>query len=161
METRLRKLDDGEFSAIILAAAGLVRLELQHRITHLLDPEQSLPAAGQGALGIECRDDKVELRDLLARLDDAHTRSCVEAERSLSRALAGNCTVPLGAYAQRIGEHMCLRAFVAAPDGSRLIAEELRLPYSESVPEKIGKDLAQRLTERGAKEILDSPELAG
>ena len=161
VQTRLRKLDEGQFSAIILAAAGLTRLELQHRITHLLEPEESLPAVGQGALGIECRDDRTELRSLLAPLDDARTRCCVEAERSLSRALSGSCTVPLGGYAQLIGEQMKLRGFVATPDGSRLIEEELSLPYSDSVPDKIGKDLAQRLTQRGAGEILASLDTTG
>lgn len=156
VQTRLRKLDEGEFAAIILAAAGLNRLELQHRITQLLDPDESLPAVGQGALGIECRDERTDLRALLAPLDDNRTRRCVEAERSMSRALAGSCTVPLGGYAQFVGEHMRLRGFVAAPDGSRLIEEELSVLDSESVPERIGKDLAQRLIQRGAGEILAS-----
>lgn len=159
VQTRLRKLDEGEFAAIILAAAGLSRLSLQQRITCLLEPEDSLPAVGQGALGIECRDDSAELRELLAPLDDAPTRCCVEAERSLSRALGGSCTVPLGAYAQLIGDKMRLRGFVATPDGSRLIADELTLPYAESVPETIGKNVARRLTDRGAKDILASLEL--
>lgn len=161
VQTRLRKLDEGEFAAIILAAAGLNRLELRHRITQLLDPEESLPAVGQGALGIECRDNRADLRALLAPLDDAGTRRCVEAERSMSRALSGSCTVPLGGYAQLIGEQMRLRGFVAAPDGSKLIEEELSLPDSEAVPERIGKDLAQRLIQRGAGEILASLDPAG
>ncbi len=161
VQTRLRKLDEGEFAAIVLAAAGLKRLGLQHRITQLLEPEESLPAVGQGALGIECRDDRPELCELLAPLDDAKTRSCVEAERSLSRALSGSCNVPLGAYAQLVGERIRLRGFVASPDGSRLIEDELTLPYAEPVADEIGKDLAQRLSERGAAEILASLELAG
>ena len=160
VQTRLRKLDEGDFAAIILAAAGLKRLELHERITCLLDPEESLPAVGQGALGIECRDDRPEVRELLVPLEDAQTRCCVEAERSLSRALAGSCTVPLGGYAQLIGNRMRLRAFVATPDGSRLVEDDVTMPYSESVPEKIGKDVARRLTERGAREILDSLEAA-
>ncbi|UCH50318.1 MAG: hydroxymethylbilane synthase [Betaproteobacteria bacterium] len=161
VQTRLRKLDEGEFTAIILAAAGLTRLELQHRITHLLEPEESLPAVGQGALGIECRNDRRELRELLAPLDDASTRCCVEAERALSRALSGSCTLPLGGYAQLVGEQMQLRGFVATPDGSRLIEEELTLPYTDSVPDKIGKELARRLTQRGAGEILASLDSTG
>ena len=161
VQTRLRKLDDGEYAAIILAAAGLTRLEMQHRITHLLEPEESLPAVGQGALGIECRDDRTEIQQLLTPLNDARTRCCVEAERSMSRALSGSCTVPLGGYAQLIGEQMRLRGFVASPDGSRLIEEELTLPYSESVSEMIGKRLAQRLTERGADDILASLDTPG
>ncbi len=161
VQTRLRKLDEGEFAAIILAAAGLIRLGLQLRITCLLEPEESLPAVGQGALGIECRDDRKDLCQLLAPLDDARTRCCVEAERSLSRALSGSCTVPLGGYAQLIGEQMRLRGFVALPDGTRLIEEELTLPYSDSVAEEIGSALAQRLTKRGAAEILASLDTTG
>lgn len=161
VQTRLRKLDEGMFAAIILAAAGLTRLNLQHRITCLLEPEESLPAVGQGALGIECRDDSKELRQMLAPLDDAPTRCCVEAERALSRALSGSCTVPLGGYAQFIGECMRLRGFVASPDGTKLIEEELTLPYSDSVAEEIGTALAQRLTQRGAAEILASLETTG
>ena len=161
VQTRLRKLDDGEFAAIILAAAGLIRLSLQGRITCLLEPEQSLPAVGQGALGIECRDDRADLSELLAPLNDKGTRLCIEAERSLSRALAGSCTVPLGGYAQIIGERLRLRGFVAAPDGSRLIEDDLTMPVTEGMPQQIGNELARRLTERGAREILDSLEVPG
>lgn len=161
VQTRLRKLDDGEFDAIILAAAGLQRLSLQQRVTVLLEPEESLPAVGQGALGIECREDRVELREMLALLEDEETRCCVEAERSLSRALAGSCNVPLGGYAELIGEKMRLRGFVATADGSRLIEDDLTLPFSDSVVQTIGRDMARRLSERGAREILDSLELEG
>lgn len=161
VQTRLRKLDDGEFDAIILAAAGLQRLSLQQRVTVLLEPEESLPAVGQGALGIECREDRVELREMLALLEDVETRCCVEAERSLSRALAGSCNVPLGGYAELIGEKMRLRGFVATADGSRLIEDDLTLPFTDSVAETIGRDVARRLSERGAREILDSLELEG
>lgn len=161
VQTRLRKLDDGEFDAIILAAAGLQRLSLQQRVTILLEPEESLPAVGQGALGIECREDRADLRELLALLEDVQTRCCVEAERSLSRALAGSCNVPLGGYAQLIGDKMRLRGFVAMADGSKLIEDDLTLPFTDSVAETIGRDMARRLTERGAREILDSLELEG
>jgi hydroxymethylbilane synthase len=161
VQTRLRKLDDGDFAAIILAAAGLQRLSLQQRVTVLLEPEESLPAVGQGALGIECREDRVELREMLALLEDGQTRCCVEAERSLSRALAGSCNVPLGGYAELIGDKMRLRGFVAAADGSRLVEDDLTLPFNDSVAETIGRDMARRLTERGAREILDSLELEG
>jgi hydroxymethylbilane synthase len=158
VQTRLRKLDEGRFAAIILAAAGLERLGLQQRIAQLLEPEESLPAVGQGALGIECRIDRPELCELLAPLDDAHTRQCVEAERSLSRALAGSCSVPLGGYAQIIGDRMRLRGFVAMPDGSRLIEDELTMRCSESEPDVMGQDVARRLEARGAREILASLE---
>jgi hydroxymethylbilane synthase len=161
VQTRLRKLDEGEFAAIILAAAGLQRLSLQQRVTVLLEPEESLPAVGQGALGIECREDRTDLLELLAPLEDERTRCCVEAERSLSRALAGSCNVPLGGYAQLDGDKMRLRGFVASADGSRLIEDDLTLPFTDSVAETIGQNMARRLTERGAQEILDSLELEG
>lgn len=156
VQTRLRKLDENQFAAIILAAAGLKRLGLQRRITQLLEPEQSLPAVGQGALGIECRADRPQLCELLASLDDAPTRCCVEAERSLSRALAGSCNVPLGGYAQIVGDQMRLRGFVAMPDGSKLIEDETTMPCSAANPELLGQDVARRLADRGAREILDS-----
>jgi len=159
VQTRLRKLDEGGFAAIILAAAGLKRLSLQHRITGLLEPEESLPAVGQGALGIECREDRMDLRELLAFLDHAPTRCCVEAERTLSRALAGSCNVPLGGYAQLLGDRMRLRGFVATADGSRLLEDDLTMPFTDTVPETIGHDMARRLTRRGAREILDAQEL--
>jgi len=161
VQTRLRKLDEGEYDAIILAAAGLQRLSLQQRVTVLLEPEESLPAVGQGALGIECREDRADLLEMLAFLEDGQTRCCVEAERSLSRALAGSCNVPLGGYAQLVGDKMRLRGFVATPDGSRLIEDDLTMPLTDSVAETIGRDMARRLTERGAREILDALELEG
>lgn len=158
VQTRLRKLDENRFSAVILAAAGLNRLGLQQRIAQLLEPEESLPAVGQGALGIECRVDQPELSELLAPLDDAQTRRCVEAERSLSRALAGSCSVPLGGFAQIVGDQIRLRGFVAMPDGSKLIEEEMTMRCSETVADLIGQDVARRLADRGAKEILASLE---
>ena len=158
VQTRLRKLDEGDFDAIILAAAGLNRLSLQQRIAGLLEPEQSLPAVGQGALGIECLQDRVDLHEMLALLDDAPTRCCVEAERSLSRALAGSCNVPLGGYAQLLGNRLRLRGFVAAPDGSKLLEDDITMPFTDSAPDMIGRDVARRLTERGAREILDALE---
>jgi len=158
VQTRLRKLDEGDFDAIILAAAGLNRLSLQQRIAGLLEPEQSLPAVGQGALGIECLQDRADLHEMLALLDDAPTRCCVEAERSLSRALAGSCNVPLGGYAQLLGNRLRLRGFVAAPDGSKLLEDDITMPFTDSAPDMIGRDVARRLTERGAREILDALE---
>jgi hydroxymethylbilane synthase len=158
VQTRLRKLDEGDFDAIILAAAGLNRLSLQQRIAGLLEPEQSLPAVGQGALGIECLQDRGDLHEMLALLDDAPTRCCVEAERSLSRALAGSCNVPLGGYAQLLGNRLRLRGFVAAPDGSKLLEDDITMPFTDSAPDMIGRDVARRLTERGAREILDALE---
>ncbi len=153
VQTRLRKLDEGQFDAVILAAAGLKRLGLESRITRLLEPEESLPAAGQGALGVECRAERNDLIALVAGLDDRQTRWCVEAERALSRALAGSCNVPLGAYASWEARHVRLRGLVAAPDGSRLIRDELRGSADET-PEELGQRLAHSLAAQGAGEIL-------
>ena len=158
VQTRLRKLDEGDFDAVILAAAGLKRLGLHQRITCLLEPEESLPAVGQGALGIEICEDRDDLRELLHAFDDQQTRCCVDAERSMSRALGGSCTLPLGGYAQLAGDQVRLRGFVALPDGSRLIADELTMPYSSTVAEVIGSELARRLMELGAGEVLEALE---
>jgi hydroxymethylbilane synthase len=152
LQTRLRKLDDGAYSAIILAAAGLKRLGLADRITAVLPPEQSLPAPGQGALGIECRAERSDLIALLGVLNHAPTAACVRAERALSRALSGSCQLPLGAFAQNEGSRLRLRAFVARRDGSRIVSDELNGDATD--PEALGEALAQRLRARGATEIL-------
>jgi hydroxymethylbilane synthase len=153
VHTRIRRLDEGRFDGVILAAAGLKRLGLQSRIASLLEPEDSLPAVGQGAIGVECRIDRRDLVGLLAALDDPPTRWCVEAERALSRALAGSCNVPLGGYASWEGRRVRLRAFVAAPDGSRLVREESYATDGET-PEELGRRVADVLTARGAGDIL-------
>jgi hydroxymethylbilane synthase len=150
--TRLRKLDEGRYDAVILAAAGLKRLGLAGRITGLLDPSESLPAPGQGALGVECLKERPELIALLARLDHGPTARCVAAERAVSRALSGSCNVPLGAYAEARGGQLHLRAFVGAPDGSRVVSGEMDGPAG--APEALGSALADRLRSQGAGEIL-------
>lgn len=157
VQTRLRKLDEGQYDAVILAAAGLKRLGLASRITCLLTPEQSLPAVGQGALGIECMAHRIELVEALAPFDDRETRWCVEAERALSRALAGSCQVPLGGYADVSAGRVRLRGFVASPDGSQLVADELHADIAGSAME-LGAALADRLIARGAREILAALE---
>ena len=124
LDTRLRKLDEGQYDAIILAAAGLTRLGLASRIRSVLPAEVSLPAAGQGALGIEIRADRADLAACLAPLNDAATAACVRAERAVSRTLAGSCEVPLGAYGLMRDDRLWLRGFVARPDGSRIAAAE-------------------------------------
>lgn len=154
INTRLRKLDDGGYAAIILAAAGLKRLGLGERITALLEPEDSLPAAGQGALGIECREERSDLVRLLASLNHAETAWCVRAERAVSRTLAGSCVVPLGAYASVDGSGVRMRAFVASPDGARMVSGEARAAGLESDPEQLGAALAEQLAAGGAREIL-------
>lgn len=156
VQTRLRKLDEGQFEAIILAAAGLKRLGLTARITALLSPELSLPAVGQGALGIECRTDRPDLIEFLQPLHHLETAQCVEAERAMSRALGGSCQVPLGGFAEIEGEVLRLRGFVASPDGTRMISSELSgMPQTGTV---MGAQLAKNLKVQGAEEILAALE---
>ncbi|OBR42698.1 hydroxymethylbilane synthase [Aeromonas dhakensis] len=152
VNTRLAKLDAGEYDAIILAAAGLKRLEMAHRITAFIEPEQSLPANGQGAVGIECRLDDHELHALLAPLEHPETRIRVLTERAMNRALQGGCQVPIGAYALVEGEEVWLRGLVGCPDGSRVIRDEIRGPLADG--EALGHTLAQRLLADGADAIL-------
>lgn len=150
--TRLGKLDDGQYDAVILAAAGLKRLGLADRITRLLPPGESLPAPGQGALGIECVASRAGIVASVAPLAHAATLRCVEAERAFSRALSGSCNVPLGAYAEPEGGRIRLRGFVGAPDGSRAVSGEETGAAAEA--EVLGKTLAERLKSQGAAEIL-------
>ncbi len=155
VQTRLRKLDEGQYAAIILAAAGLIRLELGARITSLIDPEHSIPAVGQGALGIEILASRTDLLAVLAPLNHPDTQRCVEAERGFSRALAGSCTVPLGAYATRSGERVHMTGFVASVDGRQLLRETVSADVaSAEAAERLGQQLAQQLVARGADQIL-------
>ena len=152
LDTRLRKLDEGQYDAIILAAAGLRRLGLGERIRDVLPAERSLPAAGQGALGIECLSARADVRAWLAPLDDAATAACVAAERAVSRALGGSCEVPLGAYAVIDNDELWLRAFVALPDGSRMVRTDGRSALADA--EALGSRVAQTLRDEGADAIL-------
>jgi hydroxymethylbilane synthase len=157
--TRLRKLDEGQYDAVILAAAGLKRLGLDARITALLAPEESVPAVGQGALGVECRAERDDVMRLLAPLAHHATAQCVAAERAFSRALAGNCNVPLGGYAELSGGRLRLRGYVGAPDGSRCARGEMS--GGVDAPEALGAALAERLKAQGAADILAALEHAG
>jgi hydroxymethylbilane synthase len=152
LDTRLAKLDRGEYDAIVLAAAGLKRLGLGARIRSLLEVSESLPAAGQGALGVECRSDRPEIAALLEPLADARTSCCVRAERAVNRALGGNCAVPLGAFAEIRDERVRVRALVASPDGRRIARADCEGPAAE--PERVGDEAAGLLRQRGAAEIL-------
>jgi hydroxymethylbilane synthase len=152
LDTRLRKLDEGRYDAIILAAAGLTRLGLGARIRAVLPAELSLPAAGQGALGIEALAGRGEVAAWMAPLDDAASSACVRAERAVSRALAGSCEVPLGAFAELRGARLHLRGFVATPDGTRMASAELS--GRPEAAEALGDALAAELRARGAEEIL-------
>ena len=152
LDTRLAKLDRGEYAAIVLAAAGLKRLGLGERIRSLLDPEDSLPAAGQAALGIECLAARADVLAAVAPLRHAETEACVRAERAVNRALGGSCTIPLGAYAQAAGGTLRMRALVASPDGTRFARAEESGDAAD--PEAFGARVAGLLKERGAAEIL-------
>lgn len=152
VNSRLAKLDAGEYDAIILAAAGLKRLELQSRIRQLLPAETSLPANGQGALGIECRPDDAELLALLAPLAHPATALCVRAERAMNRALQGGCQVPIGAYAELHGDEMWLRGLVGSPDGQQILRAERRGPAATA--EQLGQSVAEQLLAMGADKIL-------
>jgi len=154
VQTRLRKLDEGQYAAIILAAAGLKRLGLSERITALLSPEQSLPAVGQGALGIECREDRTDLITMMQPLHHPETAHCVEAERAMSRLLGGSCQVPLGAFAKIVDGNLQLRGFVSQPDGTRIVNAELNGKPENGI--KMGEELAQQLIQQGADKILAS-----
>ena len=152
VNSRLAKLDAGEYDAILLAVAGLKRLGLHERISALLPPELSLPANGQGAVGIECRLDDNELLSLLPPLEHVQTRRRVLAERAMNRALQGGCQVPIGAYAELEGETLWLRGLVGLPDGSRILRAELR--GAADAPEALGQALAEQLLAQGAAELL-------
>lgn len=157
VNTRLRKLDDGEYDAIILASAGLIRLEMPERIREFIAPEVMLPANGQGAVGIECRTDDEKIKQLLAPLEDKTTRVRVLAERAMNKALEGGCQVPIGSFAvitenSKNEEVLYLRGLVGAVDGSELIECEIEGPLVDG--EKLGHALAQELLSRGADKIL-------
>lgn len=152
LDTRLRKLDEGQYDAIILAAAGLSRLGMGERIRSVLPAELSLPAVGQGALGIECLAERSDVAAWLAPLADAETTACVLAERAVARALAGSCEVPLGAYALIENGQLWLRGFVARPDGSEIVRAERS--GSPAAAETLGLALAEDLRAQGAEAIL-------
>ncbi len=150
--TRLRKLDEGQYDAILLAAAGLRRLGLAARIASLLSAEQSLPAVGQGAIGIECLAARTDLIDLMAPLNHAATADCVLAERAMSRRLAGSCQVPLGGFAEVVNGGLRMRGFVASVDGKRMVQDEIA--GERAAAETLGTQLAERLIAMGADSIL-------
>jgi len=162
LDTRLRKLDNGDYGAIILAAAGLKRLGLGDRIRALIEPEASLPAAGQGALGIEIPSGRPELATWLAPLNHMPTLLAVLAERAVSRRLGGSCQVPLAAHARWRGNDLQLDAFVALPDGSRNVrAHATMLVDTVEAAEQLGASVAGDLLARGADDVLAALAAAG
>ncbi|MCM2131506.1 hydroxymethylbilane synthase [Larsenimonas rhizosphaerae] len=155
VQTRLSKLDSGEFNAIVLATSGLQRVGLEGRITSEFVPEQLLPACGQGALGIECRLADDQVRALIAPLVDAPTTSCVLAERAMNTHLEGGCQVPIGGFAllEDEGQTLWLRGLVGAPDGSQVLRAQARGPAE--APEALGVQVADALLAQGAGAILE------
>jgi len=154
LDTRLKKLRDGQFDAIVLAAAGLRRLGWEHEITEYLAPEISLPAIGQGALGIEGRRDDQFVRSLLSGLEHAPTRTTVRAERALLHRLQGGCQVPIAAHATLAGSDVTLEGLVASVDGKEIIRDRVRGTVTD--PESIGIQLAERLLAGGGDRILQA-----
>ncbi|MFT6103310.1 MAG: hydroxymethylbilane synthase [Granulosicoccus sp.] len=156
VNTRLRKLDEGEYEAIILAAAGLMRLKMHDRIAEYLSPEICLPAGGQGAVGIECRDDDEQVKTWLAPLNDTITHECVAAERAMNRRLEGGCQVPIASYAIHSDDRkqLWLRGLVGSPDGKTMLVNEVT--GSAKQAEVLGVELAERLLAMGAGDILQA-----
>lgn len=157
--TRLTKLDNGDYDAIILAAAGLIRLGMPNRITSFIETTQFLPAAGQGAVGIECRSDDAAVQALLAPLADPETTACVLAERAMNAHLQGGCQVPIGGYAVLENGHIYLRALVGALDGSKIIYAEGKNTLENA--EILGVQIAEKLLAQGADRILADVYSAG
>lgn len=153
VNTRLRRLDEGELDAIVLASAGLKRLGFQARIRAPLSIDESLPAIGQGAIGIECRSNDAQTNGLLALLHHPDSAACVEAERALNRRLHGGCQVPIAGHATLHDGQITLRGLVGEPDGSRLLRDEVQGPMDS--PSALGEALGDRLLARGAQAILD------
>ena len=152
LDTRLGKLDEGEYAAIILAAAGLKRLGMAARIRSVIEPEDSLPAPGQGAMAIEIPAGREDLRQLLAPLNHPDTAHAVRAERTLSLTFGGSCQIPLAAFATVDGNAMHLRAMVATPDGKRIARAEIN--GEATAPEALGRQIASLLEAQDARSIL-------
>ena len=154
VQTRLSKLDNGEYDAIILAAAGLQRLELDERIRLILSEADSLPAAGQGALGIEIAAHRTDLLDVLKPLNHDVTHACVTAERALARALGGSCQVPLAAYCTEEDGLLTLRGLVGHPDGSVILQADAQAPAAYA--DALGRAVAKKLADDGAQELIEA-----
>lgn len=152
VETRLRKLDEDHYDAIVLASAGLDRLGLSHRIRERMDIETSIPAAGQGVVGIECRAEDAQTRIVCAALNDSDAEHCVRAERAFTARLEGSCQAPIAAYATVDGDQLQLMGLVAAPNGQQVIREH---QYGlRDAPEALGEQLASRVLALGAAQLL-------
>jgi len=154
IETRLRKLREEDFDAIVLAVSGMKRVSMDESIiTEYLGPDVCVPAAGQGALAIECREDDKEMRAILDKISDEHTTQTVTAERTFNRLLEGGCQVPIGGYAYLENDDIILTAFVGTPDGKTVLKETARGNAGD--PEKVGEQAANAIIDRGGKQIID------
>ncbi len=154
LDTRMRKAEEGELDAVILASAGITRMGWADRITHYIDPAQMVPAVGQGAIGVEIREADEFMRDVCDRLSHAETMTCVTAERVVMRQLEGGCQVPIGAYARIEGEALVMDAVVASVDGETVV--RYRLEGSVEEPEALGFAMVDRLRDMGADTILEA-----
>ena len=154
VQTRLSKLDAGEYDAIILAAAGLLRMDMNTRIASFISADQSLPAGGQGALGIEWRTDDQAVHQLIKPLHHRITAQCVLAERAMNKRLQGGCQVPIACFAEQEGDQLWLRGLVGSVDGTRILRSENR--GSADAPEKLGIQTAEDLLSQGAGKILEA-----
>ena len=150
--TRLNKLDDGQYDAIILASVGLKRLSLEHRITQYIGTDLMLPAVGQGAIGIESRTDDKQILDIISVLDDKKSRSCIQAERAMNNALQGGCQVPIAGYCRLNNDELTLQGLVGRVDGSKIIKQQITGFINEA--ESLGEKLAKQLLNQGADLIL-------
>ena len=154
VDTRLRKLDEGRYDAIVLAAAGLRRLGWESRITEIFNPSVMCPAVGQGALAVETRDDGGEAFDIAKRLEHAASRIAVTAERAVLAALGGGCQAPIGSHAYIDGETLIVVGAVVSPDGAQVVRR--RIHKSIADPVSVGRSLAEQILSAGGKEILDA-----
>ncbi|MCG6971274.1 MAG: hydroxymethylbilane synthase [Gammaproteobacteria bacterium] len=159
VNTRLSKLDNGDYDAIILAAAGLLRLGFEDRIKHPIETNISLPAIGQGAVGIECRTDDERIMSLIEPLNHSETSTCVQAERAMNHRLEGGCQVPIAGYAQLQNWNLSMRGLVGRPDGQLIVSGEVQGHADQA--EQLGIQLAEDLLSRGAKEILQEVYASG
>lgn len=150
--TRLNKLDDEQYDAIILASVGLKRLSLEHRITQYIDTDLMLPAVGQGAIGIESRTDDKQILDIISVLDDKKSRACIQAERAMNNALQGGCQVPIAGYCWLNNDELVLQGLVGRVDGSKIIKQQITGFINEA--ESLGEKLAKQLLNQGANLIL-------
>lgn len=154
VDTRLRKLESGAYDAIVLAAAGLIRLRLEKHATEFLSTKVMLPAVGQGALAVECRENDNEIRDLLSQIDHKPTRRAVEAERAFARKLGADCRTPIAAYARFGDGKLVMEGLVAAPDGKMLVRS--RITSNNPDAEQVGEELAESLLKKGAGIVLEA-----